>query len=266
GASSWRMCGSGLRAATASAAWPRATGGAGALTRASLPAHPSASASPGAAHFHRVRVMLFPRWSVILFCNRPRTTDYGHRKYRPAAPGNFGEGLPILPKSPKIFGMAIGQTEGNGATPHRIRGVVFDMDGTLVHQAIDFDAIRRELGLPTGTPLLEALDQLPPPERAAAWTILDRHEQTAAAAAEVLPGVRESLAWLAARPVRRGVLTRNSRSAATAVLARCGLPMFDPVVSRDDAPYKPQPQGLWQICTAWGLPPGEVLMLGDYLY
>ncbi len=165
-----------------------------------------------------------------------------------------------------MFGMTTRQTAGNGSAPVRIRGVVFDMDGTLVHQAIDFDAIRREIGLPTGTPLLEAMDRLPPPERAAAWAVLDRHEQTAAAAAEVLPGVREFLAWLDARQVRRAVLTRNSRSASAAVLARCGLSAFDPIVSRDDAPYKPQPQGLLQICNAWGLPPGEVLMLGDYLY
>src|SRR5919199_6757943 len=107
--------------------------------------------------------------------------------------------------------MTIGQTAGDGSVPARIRGVVFDMDGTLVHQAIDFEAIRREIGLPTGTPLLEAMDRLPPAEYAAAWAVLDRHEQAAAAAAEVLPGVREFLAWLDARQVRRAVLTRNSR-------------------------------------------------------
>src|SRR5205807_2254157 len=95
----------------------------------------------------------------------------------------------------------------------------------------------------------------------------DRHEHTAAAAAEVLPGVGEFLAWLGTRQVRRAVLTRNSRSAAAAALARCGLAgHFDPIVSRDDAPYKPQPEGVWQICAAWGLPPAEVLVLGDYLY
>jgi HAD superfamily hydrolase (TIGR01509 family) len=141
------------------------------------------------------------------------------------------------------------------------------MDGTLVLQALDFEAIRREIGLPTGTPLLEALERLPPAERAAAWDVLDRHERTAAAAAEVLPGVREFLAWLGDRQLRRAVLTRNSRAAAEAVLARCGLAgHFEPVVSRDDAPYKPQPEGIWQICTAWGVAPAEVLMLGDYAY
>ena len=152
------------------------------------------------------------------------------------------------------------------AEPPRIRGVVFDMDGTLVAQAIDFDAIRREIGLPLGTPLLEAMDRLPDADRAAAWAVLDRHEQAAVDAAEVLPGVLDFLAWLDARGIKRAVLTRNSRIVAEAVLGRCRLLMFDPIVTRDDGPFKPQPEGLWRICKAWGIAPAEVLMLGDYVY
>src|SRR3954453_3083841 len=108
-----------------------------------------------------------------------------------------------MPESPKMSAMTIGEIA--------LRGVVFDMDGTLIHQRLDFEAIRREIGLPTGTPLLEALEQLPPAERDRAWEGLDRHELTAAAGAEVLPGVAEFLAWLDDRGVRRAVLTRNSR-------------------------------------------------------
>jgi HAD superfamily hydrolase (TIGR01549 family) len=158
-----------------------------------------------------------------------------------------------------MFAMTIGQT-----LP--IRGVVFDMDGTLIQQRLDFEAIRREIGLPPGTPLLEALEQLPPGEQDRAWAVLDRHELAAAAGAEVLPGVPEFLAWLDSRKVPRAVLTRNSRAASTAALARCRLTGFNPVMSRDDGPYKPQPHGLLHICTVWNLRPAEVLMIGDYLY
>ena len=41
---------------------------------------------------------------------------------------------------------------------------IFDMDGTLTIAQHDFDAIRAELGLPEGLPILESLDQLPPEE------------------------------------------------------------------------------------------------------
>ena len=148
----------------------------------------------------------------------------------------------------------------------RLRGVVFDMDGTLVVQELDFEAIRREIGLPTGTPLLEALEALPAAEQSRAWDVLDRHERRAAEAAALVPGVADFLAWLDDRGVRRAVLTRNSRASAELVLTRCELSAFDPVVAREDGPYKPHPAGIWRACEVWGVAPAEVLMLGDYLY
>jgi HAD superfamily hydrolase (TIGR01509 family) len=146
-----------------------------------------------------------------------------------------------------------------------IRGVVFDLDGTLVSQEIDFEAIRRELGVASGTPLLELLHGLPEPRRQSAWEIVDRHEREAAARAKIHQGVSEFVAWLEVRNVRRAVLSRNSRQSVLASLERVGL-AFDPVVAREDAPFKPNPHGLWQICEAWQFAPAEVLMIGDYLY
>ncbi len=147
----------------------------------------------------------------------------------------------------------------------RLRGVVFDLDGTLVQQELDFEAMRREIGLATGSPLLEALDALAGEASVFAWTVLQRHERAAALAARLNPGVAEFLGWLDARAVRRAILSRNSRAAVDLVLGRWDL-RFDPIVTREDAPYKPNPQGLWQICEAWQLAPAEVLMVGDYLY
>ena len=43
----------------------------------------------------------------------------------------------------------------------QIRGIIFDMDGTLVDSRLDYDAIRREMGLPAGMPILEGLEQVP---------------------------------------------------------------------------------------------------------
>ncbi|HEX5270715.1 MAG TPA: HAD family hydrolase [Gemmataceae bacterium] len=146
-----------------------------------------------------------------------------------------------------------------------VRGVVFDLDGTLVVQELDFEAMRREIGLPTGTPLLEALERMGGPARAAAEDVLRRHELAAAETARLTPGVAAFLDHLAARGIRRAVLSRNMRVAVEKVLRRCGVSV-DLVLAREDAPYKPSPEGLWRICAAWGLAPAEVLMVGDYLY
>jgi HAD superfamily hydrolase (TIGR01509 family) len=146
-----------------------------------------------------------------------------------------------------------------------VRGVIFDLDGTLVVQELDFDAMRREIDLPPGTPLLEALERMDGSARAAAVAVLRRHEMAAAETARLTPGVGSFLELLAGRGIRRAVLSRNMREAVEKVLRRCGL-TFDAVLAREDAPYKPSPEGIWRICDAWGLAPAEVLMVGDYLY
>jgi HAD superfamily hydrolase (TIGR01549 family) len=147
----------------------------------------------------------------------------------------------------------------------RIRGVVFDLDGTVVVERHDYEAIRRELGFPPGLPLLEEVEKLPPPRRTLARQVLLKHEQAAADQASLNPGVRAFLDRLDRHRIRRGLLTRNTRATAEAVLVRCGL-RFEPVVAREDAPFKPSPHGLWHICRVWGMEPTEVLMIGDYLY
>jgi HAD superfamily hydrolase (TIGR01509 family) len=146
-----------------------------------------------------------------------------------------------------------------------VRGIVFDLDGTLVVQELDFEAMRREIGMPSGTPLLEAIECLQRPAREAAVAVLRRHELAAAETARLNPGVRKFLDWLSARGVRQAVLSRNMREAVLKVLSRCGL-SFDLVLAREDAPYKPSPEGLWQICELWGMAPARVAMIGDYLY
>ena len=45
-----------------------------------------------------------------------------------------------------------------------IRGVIFDLDGTLVDSGLDFDLMRREMGIAPGHALLEAIDALGEPE------------------------------------------------------------------------------------------------------
>lgn len=40
---------------------------------------------------------------------------------------------------------------------------------------------------------------------------------------------------------------------------------FVPALSREFRPYKPDPAPLLHICTAWDIPPSEVLMIGDSL-
>lgn len=149
----------------------------------------------------------------------------------------------------------------------RVRGVIFDLDGTVVDSRLDFAAIRRDVGVPAGEPILEWIETLPPGEaRDRAVEILHRHEHRGAEAATLMPGIMEFLASLVQAGIHRAVFTRNSRPTTEHTLRRLGLDAFAPVITREDAPPKPDPTGLETICRHWRLQPDDVLFIGDYLY
>jgi HAD superfamily hydrolase (TIGR01509 family) len=148
--------------------------------------------------------------------------------------------------------------------PH-ILGAIFDLDGTLVDSALDFDLMRREMGIRGRTPLLEAIGQMTADDATRCWAILDEHERRGAERAVAYPGVADFLARLASRGIARAVVTRNSRSITLPLLARLGL-AIDLVVGREDAPVKPDPAAIWKICDAWGVRPSQCVMIGDFRF
>ena len=151
----------------------------------------------------------------------------------------------------------------NGSPP--ARGVIFDMDGTLVDSALDFAAMRREMGLPDGVPILEGLLELSQSQRVAAHKVLDRHEAEGVRKARMMPGAAELLADLRVHGLKLGLLTRNSTAVTRATMERVDLSL-DVVVTRDDGPRKPDPAGVLSICEQWQIPPAEVVMIGDFRF
>jgi HAD superfamily hydrolase (TIGR01549 family) len=146
-----------------------------------------------------------------------------------------------------------------------IRGVIFDLDGTLVDSGLDFDLMRREMGLVGDVPLLEALRELPTERAALCWAILHEHERRGSQRATLFPGVREFLSALDQRGLWRGIVTRNSRGLTLATLERLEV-QFHPIVCREDAPAKPDPAAIWRICETWGIEPRQCVMIGDYRF
>ena len=147
-----------------------------------------------------------------------------------------------------------------------LRGIIFDMDGTLVDSGLDFDAIRRDIGLPERHPILEGVEAIPDgPERERALEILPRHEHDGAVRATPYPGVAQLLERLDQLSLRSGVLTRNSRASVDTTFGQLGW-TFDTVLTREDAPAKPDPTGVLAICQDWNMAPADVLFVGDYLF
>lgn len=143
------------------------------------------------------------------------------------------------------------------------------MDGTLTCAIHDFDAIRAELGLPAGVPILEAISRLPSAEAQDVHQRLDTLEFDIATRATQQPGAVALLDHLVENNCKVGILTRNGKEIAHATLEACGLDRYfvpDDVVSRDCCTPKPNPAGVHKLMSQWQSQPDDTVMVGDYLF
>lgn len=147
-----------------------------------------------------------------------------------------------------------------------IRAVIFDLDGTLTRPFLDFDVIRDEMGLaPDGGPILEAMENMTPPQLEHAREVLRVHEERAIECSELHQGAKETIETLRNRGLRVGVLTRNKRENALRVAQKHAL-IFDAVLGREDGPAKPDAQGILSLCKQFLVEPEQTLMVGDYIH
>lgn len=149
----------------------------------------------------------------------------------------------------------------------RRSGWIFDLDGTLTVPMHDFEALRQEMDLPPGPPILEALAQLPAAEATPRRARLFELELELAAQARPQTGARALLSALMERGAQLGLVTRNDRRIALKTLRAIGLDhCFDPAccLGREDAPIKPSPAGVQAILSRWSLAPDQAVMVGDY--
>ncbi|MBX2882953.1 MAG: HAD family hydrolase [Granulosicoccus sp.] len=146
---------------------------------------------------------------------------------------------------------------------------LFDMDGTLTRAMHDFDAMRAELALPPGQPILEALAELAPELAEEKHRQLDEMELRMASDAVAQPGSRALLSHLSAAGAQLGIVTRNGREIADVTLEAAGLSEFftvDTIVSRDCCAPKPDPAGVELLLNRWSANAAQSVMVGDYLF
>jgi HAD superfamily hydrolase (TIGR01509 family) len=144
-----------------------------------------------------------------------------------------------------------------------IRAVIFDLDGTLTEPFLDFDLIRRQIGLPVGIGILEGMNQLSAEQKRRAEKILAEHEDHAAQNSKLNQGAKEIIDTLRQRGISIGLLTRNLRKNVEMVAAIHGL-HFDAIIDRTDGPAKPDSFGVLQLCRQFNVLPSETLVVGDF--
>lgn len=166
-----------------------------------------------------------------------------------------------------------------------LRGLIFDLDGTLLDTAPGLaDALNRALADAGRPPLPIAavkpmigngVDKLI--ERALGATggmlsdsaraeIAERYRalMRAAAPPPAFAGAREALGDLNERGVRLAVCTNKPEAAALDVLDQAGLmPFLDAVVGADEAPLKPDPAMVYRALAVLQAPADAAALAGD---
>ena len=143
------------------------------------------------------------------------------------------------------------------------------MDGTLTLAVHDFDAIRAELGLPPGQPILEQLAAMGPDAAAPIEKRLNEIELELSYQARPAPGATELLNELRDGGVAPGIVTRNNRENVRATLSAAGIVDFFQeanIITRDDAPPKPDPEGIQRLLRSWKADPADAIMIGDFRF
>lgn len=162
--------------------------------------------------------------------------------------------------------------------------VLFDFDGTLVHIAIDFEAMRNnavavvrsygeqpDAGLFTLEMVEAVRDRLARKDPALAQAFQEQAlasiqevELAATSKAQPLPGVVQTLSWLKEQGIAIGIVTRNCSRAVRTVAQRLAL-TFDALLTRDDVKHvKPHPEHLLAALRCLGATPGNAIMVGDH--
>ena len=141
------------------------------------------------------------------------------------------------------------------------KGVIFDLDGTVVENNYDWRRIREEIGAGE-TSILTYLESLEEPERSRKRGILERHEAAQTESAVLRGGVRDLLGQLRARDIAAALVTNNSRRNTDFLLGKFGLE-FDCVITRESGLWKPSGDPFLEVMRRLGLKPEDCCVVGD---
>lgn len=147
-----------------------------------------------------------------------------------------------------------------------IKGIIFDLDGTLLYSTLDFQWLRQQVGCPAGEDILAYTASLTDPyQQQRAHSIIEQHEREDAHRADWLPGAQSFVDRLNTLNFPMAIVTRNFQEAAEIKLRNNAMPITR-VITREDAPAKPDPTALLMIAEEWRLQPASIMYVGDFRY
>jgi phosphoglycolate phosphatase-like HAD superfamily hydrolase len=135
-----------------------------------------------------------------------------------------------------------------------------------------FAEMRSALGISKSIDILDHIYSLPPSQQAEAHEKIRSIERTAMSNQEPQPGLVPIMTYLESKAIPKGICTRNFDAPVNHLLSKFLTgKTFEPIVTRDFRPPKPDPAGILHIAKSWGFIKGEdgagdasqLIMVGD---
>lgn len=173
----------------------------------------------------------------------------------------------------------------------KVKGIIFDLDGTLIRSSIDFLEMKRRMiaileddEIPTGllSPTDTTVVTMEKAEgiweekgtpaakrrriRAEIDEVMNRTELEAISTVEEVEGADEAVSRLRERGYKFAVLTRGHRAYAVEALRKTGmLGFFELILGRNETPRpKPYAEALQHTAGLMGLSLDEIVFVGDH--
>ena len=147
----------------------------------------------------------------------------------------------------------------------QLKGVLFDLDNTLVSCSMSFVKMRTAVNCPEGQDILTHVNNLPnEKQRHAQQTIIDI-EVNDAHKSKAFKGATELLSFLKTQKIPTAIITRNCEQAARIKLDKTAIDT-DILITREHFPAKPDPSALQYVAQQWRNNTSELLFVGDYRY
>lgn len=148
---------------------------------------------------------------------------------------------------------------------NNVKGVIFDLDDTLVKSSLDFKLLKTHIGCPLNCDILTFIDRLPPEKAHKARQIVYQHEIDDARTSNWLPGASDFVKKALNHGLPLAIVTRNCLDATKIKITTNKIPI-DFIITREDAPPKPNPTALNFIAQKWNLDSSKLAYIGDYHY
>lgn len=129
-----------------------------------------------------------------------------------------------------------------------------------------FAEMRSALGIPKSVDILDHIYALPTPEeQQIAHEKIRIIERRAMLLQKPQVGLLDLMRYLDERKIRKGICTRNFDTPVSHLIDKfLQGHLFQPIITREFRPPKPDPAGILHIAREWGLPDGtELIMVGD---